>query len=91
MVRDAELTEAVRDAVESMPASYRELSRRAGIPHVTIVKIMGGRLGASVEVAEALADALAEWEREQAGALAKVAGERRRIREILERGTGGAP
>ena len=57
-----ELAEAVRQALERVPGSDRALAQEAGVPPSTISRIRNGKRGATADVVEALADALARWE-----------------------------
>jgi len=56
-----QLEEAVRRALADAPGSLRALSREAGVPHSTLVRIRQGDRGVTPEVATALADALERW------------------------------
>lgn len=78
MVRDERLSEAVAKAVERTPTSIRALAREAGVPHVSLLQVRDGDLGASPELAKAVAEALEGW----SGELSELAGG---IREELER------
>jgi len=53
--------EAVLRAIADAPGSLRALSREAGVPHSTLVRIKKGQRGATPEVAKRLADALERW------------------------------
>lgn len=75
-VEDEARTEAVRSAIEQGPIPLRVLAREAGVPASTLSRIRNGKLGASVAVAEAVAQALEDWSAE----LADIA---RKIRETL--------
>ena len=57
----AQLDESVRRALTDAPGSLRALSREAGVPHSTLVRIRQGDRGVTPEVAKALADALERW------------------------------
>lgn len=59
MTRD-ELTEAVRQAIEALPMSRREIARRAGLAHTTLNRIAHGQQRATPEIARAVAGALEE-------------------------------
>lgn len=67
-------TRAVRRAIMMAPVSLREIAREAGVPHTTLVRIKGNKLGASKDVADSVATALEQW----SGELSDVAGEIRR-------------
>lgn len=56
-----EIAQAVRDALEKVPCSDRALALKAGVSQSTVYRIRTGERGCSPDVAEALADALAEW------------------------------
>lgn len=53
-------TDAVRQAMEAVPVSRRELARRAGLAHTTLNRIAQREGRASREVAKAVAAALAD-------------------------------
>ena len=55
------LTEAVRDALDTLPVSMRRLASEAGVPVSTLSRIASGQLGASPAVARAIVDALKAW------------------------------
>ena len=55
------LTEAVRDALDTLPVSMRRLASEAGVPVSTLSRIASGQLGASSAVARAIVDALKAW------------------------------
>jgi hypothetical protein len=55
------LTALVRRALREAPCSLRALAREADVPHSTLVRIRGGSLNASPEVADALVKALERW------------------------------
>lgn len=56
-----ELAEAVREVLDRVPGSDRELSLEAGVPPSTISRIRNGERGCTPDVARALADVLARW------------------------------
>ncbi len=56
-----ELANAVRAALEGLPCSDRALCREAGVNPSTLSRIRSGERGASRDVTEALAAALARW------------------------------
>lgn len=56
-----ELTETVREALENNPCSDRALAEKAGVQQSTVSRIRNGERSCTPRVAEALADALAEW------------------------------
>lgn len=61
-------TEAVREALEALPVSRREIARRAGLAHTTLNRIASGDGRATADVARAVADALDGLEGEVAEA-----------------------
>lgn len=67
-------TRAVRRALMMAPVSLRKIAREADVPHTTLVRIKGKKLGASKDVAESVAAALERF----SGELSDVAGEIRR-------------
>lgn len=52
------LNQAVTEALVRAPVTLRELARRAGVPHITLSHIKNGRRNATLNVAQAVADAL---------------------------------
>ena len=56
-----QLTRRVQAAIKAAPCSIRELAKQAGIPHTTLVRITREERLATLEVAERVAGALAEW------------------------------
>lgn len=56
-----DLTKALVRAVRAAPCSIRALCREAGVDPSNVAKILRGDLGASPEVAGALAGALQRW------------------------------
>lgn len=56
-----ELAEAVRQALDAVPGSDRELAIKAGVPQSTVSRIRTGERGCTPEVAAALAEALGSW------------------------------
>lgn len=54
-------TRAVRRALIMAPISMRKIGREADVPHPTLVRIKNNDLGASEDVAEAVADVLEQW------------------------------
>ena len=56
-----DLANAVRAALEQAPCSDRRLAIDAGVPPSTISRIRSGERGATPEVVQSLADALALW------------------------------
>ena len=85
MVRHEKLTGAVRRLVDVWPSSLRDLASRAGIPHVTLVKITKGRLGGSPDVARRILAALDEWVTEQRTAIQDVSKAGRQVARELQR------
>jgi hypothetical protein len=71
-MRYERLTEAVAEALRQNPASLRKLAQAASVPHVTLVKIGKGTVGASPHVARAVAEVLEEWSGELANASALI-------------------
>lgn len=61
-------TEAVREAMEAVPVSRREIARRAELAHTTLNRIAQGEGRATVRVAAAVARALDALAGEVAGA-----------------------
>lgn len=55
------LAEEVREILDAVPGSDRELALEAGVPPSTISRIRSGERGCTPEVARALADVLARW------------------------------
>lgn len=56
-----ELAEAVREILDAVPGSDRELSLEAGVPPSTISRIRQGERGCTPEVARALVEVLSRW------------------------------
>lgn len=56
-----EMAEVVREILDAVPGSDRELSLEADVPPSTISRIRNGTRGCTPEVARALADVLARW------------------------------
>lgn len=56
-----ELAEVVREILDRVPGSDRELSQAADVPPSTISRIRNGQRGCTREVADALAEVLARW------------------------------
>lgn len=73
-----ELAETVQAILDRVPGSDRELALEAGVPQSTVSRIRTGERGCSPTVARALADALASWSEDCAGAEAD-------LRRALER------
>lgn len=67
-------TRAVRRALVMSPTSLRAIARAADVPASTLARIKSNELGASEDVAAAVADVLERW----SGDLADVASEIRR-------------
>lgn len=88
MVRNEALTAAVRTALLAWPLSRRDLASRAGVPNATLVKIAGGKLGASGEVAERLLAALEAWSDEQRSATKAMEEASGPLRRALRRAKG---
>jgi hypothetical protein len=85
MVRSDILTDVVRRALDAWPLSRRELAVRSGIPNTTLVKIAGGQLGASEEVARRLLIALDAWRADHGAAVKNVEAASRPLRRELRR------
>lgn len=56
-----ELAEVVRQLLDQVPGSDRELARAAGVPPSTVSRIRNGTRGCTPVVARSLADVLARW------------------------------
>lgn len=57
-VTEDRFSQAVREAMEAVPVSRRELARRAGLSHTTLNDIANGRQRATPSVVESLVEAL---------------------------------
>jgi hypothetical protein len=68
----AELTRAVRAAIETAPCSVNRLAQAAGVPQSTLSRIQKGVYQATPPVAAAVANALERWSRECAKAAARI-------------------
>lgn len=73
-----ELAEAVCQALAQIPCSERALALRAGVSPATLTRIKSGERGVSPEIVRRLAQALAMWAEDCAGA-------EHTLREALER------
>jgi len=51
-------TRVVRDAIAAAPVTMRELSRRCGVSHAQLARIVAGERNATTAVAKAVEDAL---------------------------------
>lgn len=76
------LAEALREVLDAVPGSDRELALKAGVPASTISRIRNGERGCTPEVAADVADALAEWAENCSGAAAHLR------RKLDEEGSG---
>lgn len=63
-----ELTEAVREALKRIPGSERALAIEAGVSPATLTRVKSGERGVSPDIVRRLADALATWTEDCAGA-----------------------
>lgn len=79
-----ELAEVVREVLDRVPGSDRELCLQAGVPPSTISRIRKGERGATLEVARALADVLTQWGRDCADAEAALRRALQREEEVDE-------
>lgn len=71
------LASTVREILDTVPGSDRELALDAGVPQSTVSRIRTGERGCTPEVARALAETLARWGEHCRGAEGK-------LREALE-------
>jgi transcriptional regulator with XRE-family HTH domain len=76
------LTEAVRDALDTLPVSMRRLASEAGVPVSTLSRIASGQLGASPAVARAIVDTLRTWGIDLAEAEQRIEEELRRESDL---------
>ncbi len=65
-------TDAVREAIARCHASQAELAREAGVPTSTLSRIAANKLGASEDVAQAVASALERWSGESSDLAARI-------------------
>ena len=66
------LTDAVRAAITAAPCSIRRLAQMAGVPAPTLWRISKRELGASPDVADAVAIALERWSQDCAKAAERI-------------------
>lgn len=55
---DDRYSEALREAMEAVPVSRRELARRAGLSHTTLNAIASGQQQATASIVEAVGSAI---------------------------------